>query len=138
MVGSMVQFKDGKPEKSGYRRFKIRSLDNVDDTAALAEVVTRRYSRLISEDASMPDLIVIDGGKGQLSSAFQAMRNLQLRIPIISLAKKMEEIFLPGLPMPIRLQRNNPALQYLQEIRDEAHRFAIKYNRLLRSKMIRK
>ena len=133
-AGSMVQFRNGKPDKSNYRRFKIRSDEGIDDTAAIAEVVKRRYNRLKSEDAEMPDLIIIDGGIGQLNYAMKELEKLDLKIPIISIAKQFEEIYIPGRILPLRVSKKDKALQFIQEIRDEAHRFAIKYNRLLRRK----
>jgi len=136
-VGSMVQFRNGKPDKNNYRRFKIRSVEGIDDTAAIGEVVRRRYKRLKEEDSEFPDLIIIDGGRGQLNFAIQELNKLNLKIPIISIAKQFEEIYIPGSLKPLRLQKKDKALQFIQEIRDEAHRFAIKYNRLLRKKEIR-
>lgn len=133
-AGSMVQFRNGKPDKSNYRRFKIRSIEGIDDTAAIAEVVRRRYFRLKSEDTELPDLIIIDGGRGQLNFALQELEKLDLKIPIISIAKQFEEIYIPGRMHPLRVSKKDKALQFIQEIRDEAHRFAIKYNRLLRKK----
>ena len=108
----------------------------MDDFASIAEIVHRRYSRLKEEEQELPDLIVIDGGKGQLSSALAELRELRLKIPIISLAKGEEEIYVPGLDGPLQIKKNEKASLYLQEIRDEAHRFAIAYNRLLRKKAI--
>lgn len=131
-VASMVQFRGGLPDKSNYRRFKIRSVDGIDDFASIAEVVRRRYSRLQKEHSSLPNLILIDGGKGQLSAATQELRNLDLRIPIVSLAKKFEEVFVPGRPVPLKIPHKTEALKLLQRLRDEAHRFAITYNRKLR------
>jgi excinuclease ABC subunit C len=133
-VGSMIQFRKGKPDKSNYRRFKIKTVDQIDDFASIKEIVFRRYYRIKKENSSPPDLIIIDGGKGQLSSAIQALDELDIKIPIISIAKEFEEIYLPGEKDPLRLDRKDPALQIVQEIRDEAHRFAITYNRLLRKK----
>ncbi len=133
-VGSMVQFRNGKPDKNNYRRFKIRSIEGIDDTGAIAEVVRRRYSRLIKEDADYPNLIIIDGGRGQLNFSLKELESLGLKIPIISIAKQFEEIYLPGMTEPLNLSKKDKALQFVQEIRDEAHRFAIKYNRLLRKK----
>lgn len=136
-VGSMVQFRNGKPDKTNYRRFKIRTVEGIDDFMSIAEVVRRRYRRLKSESQPYPDLIIIDGGKGQLSNALRELSDLDLKIPIISIAKKFEEIFVPGLAFPITLDHKEKALRFMQEIRDEAHRFAITYNRLLRSKEIK-
>ena len=134
MVGSMVQFRDGAPDKKNYRRFRIRTVEGIDDVASIAEIVKRRYSRLIEENASFPDLIIIDGGKGQLAAALGALEELGLKIPVIALAKREEEVYLPGEMLPRRLDEKGMALHVLQEIRDEAHRFAIAYNRLLRSR----
>lgn len=133
-VGSMVQFRYGKPDKDNYRRFRIRTVAGVDDYMAIAEVVRRRYRRLKEEDAELPNLIVIDGGKGQLTSAIQELKALEVRLPVISIAKQFEEIYVPGMKKPLKLDRKRNALKLLQEIRDEAHRFAISYNRLLRKK----
>jgi len=130
----MVQFRNGKPDKANYRRFKIRTVQEVDDTASIAEVVRRRYTRLINENAELPNLIIIDGGRGQLNYALQELDKISLNIPIISIAKKFEEIYMPGRLAPLRLSKKDKALHFIQEIRNEAHRFAIKYNRLLRKK----
>ena len=136
MVGSMVQFRNGKPDKSNYRRFRIRTVDQIDDFASIAEVVKRRYRRLKSEKQEFPDLIVIDGGKGQLSSAIEELIKLDLKIPIISIAKRDEEIYVPGLKIPLRWKKTDKSLHIIQKIRDEAHRFAINYNKLLRKKSL--
>jgi excinuclease ABC subunit C len=130
----MVQFKNAKPAKSNYRRFKIKTVDGIDDVGAIAEVVRRRYTRLVKEQSELPDLIVIDGGIGQLNSALAELRKLGLLIPIISIAKKFEEVYVPGLTFPLHLDRRSKALKLIQQVRDEAHRFAISYNRLLRNK----
>jgi excinuclease ABC subunit C len=135
-VGSMVQFRGGRPDKHNYRRFKIQSVEGIDDFASIAEVVRRRYTRLLEDKHEMPDLIVIDGGKGQLSSAFQELRKLRVRVPIISIAKREEEIYVPGLKAPLPIKKDEKASLFVQEIRDEAHRFAITYNRLLRQKAL--
>lgn len=135
-VSSVVVFKDGKPLKSEYRRFKIRTVQQNDDFAAMREAVFRRYRRLLDENKSLPDLIIIDGGKGQLNSAIAVLRELGIegKIPIISIAKRMEEIFKPELDEPFLLSRASATLQLIQQIRDEAHRFAITYHRNLRNK----
>ncbi|MDI6876593.1 MAG: excinuclease ABC subunit UvrC [Methanomicrobiales archaeon] len=135
-VGAMVQFREGKPDKRNYRRFRIRSVEGVDDTAAIAEVVRRRYARLQKEGGELPDLIVIDGGKGQLSAALAELKRLSLSIPAIALAKREEEIYIPALRFPLPVQKKERASLFLQEIRDEAHRVAVAYNRLLRSKKL--
>jgi excinuclease ABC subunit C len=108
----------------------------IDDVASIGEVVKRRYQRLSDEDAGMPDLIVIDGGKGQLSAAGDVLSRLSLEIPVIALAKREEEVYLPGEMLPRHLDPKGMALRYLQEIRNEAHRFAVAYHRLLRSKKV--
>ncbi len=136
MVGSMVQFRNGMPDKKNYRRFKIKTIEGIDDVASIAEIVKRRYHRLVEENSNLPDLIIIDGGKGQLSAALEAVQDLDLVIPVIALAKREEEVYLPGEMLPRRLDPKGMALRYLQEIRDEAHRFAIAYHRLLRSKKL--
>jgi excinuclease ABC subunit C len=133
----MVQFRGGRPDKSQYRRFRIKTVSGIDDFASLAETVRRRYSRLKEEKQDMPDLIVIDGGKGQLASALGELNKLRLKIPIISLAKREEEVYVPSLDLPLDLGKEEKASLYLQEIRDEAHRFALAYNRLLRKKAIK-
>jgi excinuclease ABC subunit C len=134
----MVQFRGGKPDKNNYRRFKIRTVEGIDDFASIAEVVKRRYQRLVKEEAALPDLIIIDGGKGQLRAAADTLKSLDVAVPVIAIAKREEDIYLPGEVLPRRLDRKGMALQYLQEIRDEAHRFAIAYHRLLRGKNFRK
>lgn len=137
MVGSMVQFRYGIPDKSNYRRFKIKTVEGIDDFAAIHEVVRRRYSRIQKEDGEFPDLIIIDGGKGQLHAAADALADLNLKIPLISVAKREEEIFIPQFPHPLPIKKNEKASLFVQEIRDEAHRFAITYNRTLMKKRIR-
>ncbi len=137
-VAAMVVFQDGVPKKAHYRKFGMRRLDGQDDYAALAEAVSRRFGHLptVTHEeydegfASSPNLVVIDGGKGQLSAAIQAMQAYDLpRVAVISLAKKDEEIFVPDQPDPIRLDRHSPGLQLLQRVRDEAHRFALGFHR---------
>jgi len=133
-VGSMVRFVNGKPDKNGYRRFKIKGVRGMDDFAMMKEVVSRRYSRLLKEGSPLPDLVLIDGGAGQLHAAMDGMDEAGVRLPVAGLAKREEEIYLPGKMDTIRMQKNNPALQLLQRCRDEAHRFAISYHRLRRAK----
>lgn len=135
-VGSMVSFLAGKPDKSQYRRFRIREVAGIDDFKMIAEVVRRRYSRLQREGLAFPDLVMIDGGKGQLSAAFEELAKLSVNIPIISLAKREEEVFLPGKRNPVRFSRESLGLKLLQRVRDEAHRFAIAYHRNLRAKNV--
>ena len=137
VVGSMVHFENGKPDTSQYRRFKIRSETAVDDTAFMEEVLTRRYTRLLEESQPLPDLIVVDGGKGQVNAAARVFERLGLQIPFCGLAKQMELIVLPdGKGGPILLPRDNPGLRLLQAIRDEAHRWANGFHRELRNKRI--
>jgi excinuclease ABC subunit C len=149
-VASLVCFRNGKPDRSNYRRFRIKTVAGQDDFACMAETVRRRYSRLLREGArppggegggsapvSLPDLILIDGGKGQLNAAVAELAALGLeRLPIIALAKEFEEIFRPGQSEPMRLSRDSGALKLLQRVRDESHRFANSYNAQLRLKRI--
>jgi excinuclease ABC subunit C len=162
----MVSFRNGVPDKSNYRRYRIKTVAGQDDFASMAEVVRRRYSRVLLEnknvvpdvaefsqepvDESMariqrtmpglvrlPDLIIVDGGKGQLNSACKELQRLGLQnVPIIGLAKEFEEIYRPGRPLPLQLPDDSGALQILQRIRDEAHRFANGYHQLLMKKRI--
>jgi excinuclease ABC subunit C len=134
-VASLVQFIDGLPFKHGYKRFKIRTVAGVDDFASIHEVILRRFKRLSQEGESFPDLLLIDGGKGQLNAAMAALRSLDIEPPFtLSLAKREEEVFLPGESEPHRLSRHSFALRLLQYVRDEAHRFAQHYHHLLRKK----
>jgi len=134
-VASVVQFIDGLPFKPGYRRYKIRGVKGVDDFRSIHEVVARRYRRIRDQDEMYPDLLLIDGGKGQLNAALAAFRDQQIPRPaMLSLAKRDEEIFLPGESEPLRLGRNAFALRLLQYVRDEAHRFAQHYHHMLRRK----
>lgn len=136
LVSSVVVFEDGKPKKSDYRKFKIRTVHKNDDFAAMREAVSRRYKRLIEEKAELPDLIVIDGGKGQLSAAFGIIKELGIEndVIMIGLAKRLEEIFLPGQSDSILLPKTSSSLKLIQQLRDEAHRFAITFHRQLRDK----
>jgi excinuclease ABC subunit C len=134
-VASMVVFVDGKPRKSEYRKFKIRTVEGSDDFASMREVVGRRYRRLLDEQGTMPDLIMVDGGKGQLSAACAALREVgKEEQPIIGLAKRLEEVFLPGEGEPELIGKASAGLKLLQQVRDEAHRFAITFHRSLRAK----
>jgi excinuclease ABC subunit C len=137
LVGSMVHFKDGLPDKNNYRRFKIKWQKHQSDFDAIQEIIYRRYFRLKMENAAMPDLIIVDGGKPQLSAALLALKNLGLMAPVAALAKKEEELFVFGNKYSIRLSKKSDALKLVQRIRDEAHRFAIGYNRLLRQKSLK-
>jgi len=138
-VGSMAVFEDGRPKTSAYRRFKIRAVPGIDDYAMMQEVLRRRFGRFKSDDgsswAAAPDLVLIDGGKGHLSAAADVMRELGVdTVPLASLAKENEDVFLPGEPLPLALPRNSPALYLLQRVRDEAHRFALSYHLRVRRK----
>ena len=135
MVGSLVRFVDGLPFKPGYRRYQIKTVEGVDDFAAIREVVTRRIKSLQERDEPLPDIWLIDGGKGQLGSALAAFDYLKVVPPtVIALAKREEEIYLPGRSDPVLLSRRSFALRLLQYVRDEAHRFAQHYHHLLRKK----
>ncbi len=135
--GSLVCFIDGKPFKSSYRRFRIKSVEGIDDYAMIREVVMRRYRLAADGEALYPDIILIDGGLGQLHAALSAFDDMDIHPPmVISLAKREEEIYIQAESSPIRLQRNNPALRILQQVRDEAHRFAQHYHHILRRKRI--
>jgi excinuclease ABC subunit C len=133
-VASCVWFQNGRPFRSEYRKFKIKQVEGIDDFASMTEVVTRYFRRRLDDDKPLPDLVVIDGGKGQLSAAYDALRALGLEaLPVISLAKREEEIFMPGRAESLRLSRRSPALRVLQQARDEAHRFAITFQRKRRT-----
>jgi len=136
-VASMVSFREGKPDKRGYRRYKINTAGPSDDYAAISEVVKRRYSRLLRENHPMPDLIVVDGGPGQLKSAHTILQELSVSVPVISIAKREEEIYITGRNTPLPIQKKSPASLLIQEIRDEAHRFAITYQKKIRSKQMK-
>jgi excinuclease ABC subunit C len=143
-VSSMVVLEDGIPKRSDYRRFKMRTLQGQDDFAAMEETIRRRFraylaerKRPVSEQGRFsypPSLVLVDGGAGQLGRAVKVLDELELDIPAIGLAKRMEEVYLPGNPEPLRIPRDADALYLLQQVRDEAHRFAITYHRQLRSK----
>jgi excinuclease ABC subunit C len=134
-VAAMVVFEDGKPKKSLYRKFIIKTVEGPDDFASMREIITRRYSRVIEENLPMPDLIMVDGGKGQLSSAIEALNGLGIKdYEIIGLAKRLEEVFLPSHSEPQSIPKTSSSLKLLQHLRDEAHRFAITFHRERRSK----
>jgi excinuclease ABC subunit C len=134
-VASLVQFIDGLPFKHGYKRYKIRTVEGVDDFASIREVVSRRFLRLSKEGESLPDILLVDGGKGQLSAAEAALEAIGVKPPlVISLAKREEEVYVPGEAEPRRLSRHSYALRLLQYVRDEAHRFAQHYHHILRRK----
>lgn len=133
-VSSCVVFKKAKPSKKDYRHFNVKTVEGPDDFASMYEAVYRRYKRLSEESQPLPDLVVVDGGKGQLGAACEALRDLQLQIPIIGIAKRLEEIFFPDDPIPLYLDKNSESLRLIQQMRDEAHRFGITHHRNRRSK----
>ena len=166
IVASMVRFTDGRPDNQNYRRYRIRTVEGQDDFASMAEVIRRRYSRILLENAAanpdlelsqedpvdaqrrlaregrarivLPDLVIVDGGKGQLGMAVRELRKLGLHeLPVVGLAKQHEEVFVPGRSEPIRIPHERGALRLLQRIRDEAHRFANGYNELLYRRRMR-
>lgn len=133
-VGSMVSFYCGNPDKNNYRRFRIKDSQGIDDYRMLAEVVRRRYSRLIKEKSALPDLLLIDGGKGHLLTAARQLKELGLKIPLVSIAKKEERVYSSQKARPLNFSRDTPALNLIRRVRDEAHRFAVGYHLLLRRK----
>jgi len=134
-VGSMVTFFSARPQKDEYRRFRIKTIKGIDDYAMIREIMRRRYTRLLKEKRRLPDLILIDGGRAHLSVARDELNKIgPLKIPIISIAKEKEEIYLEQKKSPLRLPKSRPALKLVMRIRDEAHRFAISYHKLLRKK----
>jgi excinuclease ABC subunit C len=133
-VGSCVWFENGRPKRSEYRKFKVKTVEGTDDFASMREVVARYFRRRIEEELPLPDLVVIDGGKGQLSAASEAVLSVgHVDLPLVSLAKREEEVFVPGRSDSLRLPRRSPALRLLQQARDEAHRFAVTFNRARRT-----
>jgi len=135
-VASMVKFTNGKPDKKEYRHFNIKTVEGPNDFASMEEIVGRRYTRIISENKPLPDLIIVDGGKGQLSSATDALKKINLygQVPIVGIAKNLEEIYFPEDSIPLHVSKKSLSLKLIQRIRDEAHRFAITFHRLKRSK----
>lgn len=134
--GSMVSFFKGRPDKDNYRRFRIKGVSGINDYAMIREVVHRRYSRLIAEKKTLPDLILVDGGKAHLAVAKRELKELGLHVPLVSIAKEEENIYVPNQEAPIKLSVDTPALNLIRRIRDEAHRFAVSYHHLLRRKKI--
>jgi excinuclease ABC subunit C len=134
--GSMVSFYNGQPDKGNYRRFRIKSVEGIDDYGMLREVVKRRYCRLLRDNLMLPDLIIIDGGRGHLLSAERELAGLKIDVPLISIAKKEENIYIRGRKNPIRLNGYNFGLNLIRRIRDEAHRFALAYHHFLRRKKV--
>jgi excinuclease ABC subunit C len=135
-VASMVCFKNGKPAKSEYRKFNIKTVIGPDDFGSMKEIVTRRYTRLVDENLPLPNLIVIDGGKGQLNAAVEALKEMNLygQIPVVGIAKRLEEIYFPDDSIPLHINKKSESLKLIQHLRDEAHRFAITFHRQKRSK----
>ena len=135
-VASCVVFKNARPSKRDYRHFNIKTVEGPDDFASMKEVLTRRYTRLMEEGESLPQLIVVDGGKGQLSAAVEALEAIGLRgkIAIVGIAKRLEEIYFPGDSAPLYIDKNSESLRVVQHLRDEAHRFGITHHRDRRSK----
>jgi excinuclease ABC subunit C len=134
-VASCVVFRDGKPSRKEYRHFNVKTVEGPDDFASMREIIHRRYTRLLTEGAELPDLIIVDGGKGQLSSAYAVLKELGIesRVPIVGLAKRLEEVFYPGDPIPYYLSRTGEPLKVVCHIRDEAHRFGITFHRQKRN-----
>jgi len=139
-VAACVVFRNGRPSNSEYRHFNIRTVKGPDDFASMEEVIYRRYKRMLDENTSLPQLIVIDGGKGQLSSAMKSIGALNLhgKVTVIGIAKKLEEIYFPGDSVPLYLDKNSITLKVIQHIRDEAHRFGINFHRTRRSSVMNK
>jgi excinuclease ABC subunit C len=135
-VAACVIYKNGKPKKSDYRHFNIKTVSGINDFASMEEIVYRRYKRLIDEKQPLPQLIIIDGGKGQLNAALKSLKKLNINndIVIIGIAKRLEEIFSPGDSIPLYLDKNSPSLKLIQQIRNEAHRFGISFHRGKRNK----
>lgn len=135
-TGSMVSFYKGLADKDNYRKFRIKTVETIDDYKMLNEVIHRRYCRLIEEKSPLPDLILVDGGRSHLLTAQKKLKELGVRIPLVSIAKELENIYIPGSKRPIRFKSDNLALNLIRRIRDEAHRFAIAYHHILRRKKI--
>lgn len=135
-VAAMVVFRNARPSKKEYRHFNIKTVEGPDDFASMEEVVSRRYKRLLAEEQPLPDLVVVDGGKGQLSAAVEALERLGLRgkVPVIGIAKRLEEIYFPGDSIPIYIDKKSETLKIIQHLRDEAHRFGITHHRKRREK----
>ncbi|MEQ1734297.1 MAG: excinuclease ABC subunit C, partial [Bacteroidia bacterium] len=135
-VSAMPVFINGKPAKKEYRHFNVKTVEGPDDFATMREIIYRRYKRVLDDKLDMPNLIVIDGGKGQLGAAIESLRELGLmgKVAIIGIAKRLEEIYFPGDPIPMYLDKKSETLRVIQHIRDEAHRFGITHHRNMRSK----
>jgi excinuclease ABC subunit C len=135
-TGSMVSFFRGLADKNNYRKFRIKTVEGIDDYGMLREILRRRYSRVLEEKLPLPDLILIDGGKAHLLSAQKELKELGLEVPVISIAKEKENIYISGRQSPLNLESDTPALNLIRRVRNEAHRFAVSYHRLLRRKRI--
>lgn len=135
-MAACVVFLNGKPAPGEYRHYHVKTVDHPDDFASMEEIVFRRYKRVLDENLPLPDLVVIDGGKGQISAAIKSLEKLKLnkKIAVIGIAKKLEEIYFPNDPYPLYLDKNSPSLRLIQHIRNEAHRFGITFHRQKRSK----
>jgi excinuclease ABC subunit C len=135
-VSAIVVFKDGKPSKKDYRHFNVKTVEGPDDFATMEEAVLRRYKRMLEEGSELPQLIVIDGGKGQLSSALKSLKSLGIekQVTVIGIAKRLEELYYPGDQYPLYLDKKSETLKVIQHLRDEAHRFGITFHRKKRDK----
>ena len=135
-MASCVVFRNAKPSKKEYRHFNIKTVEGADDFASMREVVTRRYSRLVQEGQELPQLLVVDGGKGQVTSAIEALDSigLQGQIAVVGIAKRLNEVYFPGDSVPLYIDKNSETLHVIQRLRDESHRFAITFHRKQRSK----
>ncbi len=135
-VAACVVFKNAKPSKTDYRKFHVKTVEGIDDYASMREIIARRYSRMLDENTPLPDLIIVDGGKGQLSSAFETLQKLGIdqQVSLISIAKRLEEIFVPNDSIPLYIDKNSQTLKVIQHLRNEAHRFGITFHRDVRSK----
>jgi excinuclease ABC subunit C len=135
-VSACVVFKDGKPSKTDYRHFNVKTVEGPNDFATMQEVISRRYSRLLAEDKPLPQLVVIDGGKGQLSAVVETLKELGLygRMAVVGIAKRLEEIYYPEDPLPLYIDKKSETLKVIQQMRDEAHRFGITHHRKRRDK----
>jgi excinuclease ABC subunit C len=135
-TGSMVSFWQGKPDKANYRRFRIRTVAGIDDYAMMREVVRRRYTRVLAEGAALPDLVLIDGGKGHLEAALGVLKGLGVEVALMSIAKEDENIYVAGRPRPFRFREGDAGLNLIRRVRDEAHRFAVAYHHILHRKRV--
>ena len=135
-VASCVVFRNAKPAKKEYRHYNIKTVEGADDFATMREVVTRRYSRLIQEGEELPQLLIVDGGKGQVSATLEALEGIGLRgqMSVVGIAKRLNEVYFPGDSVPLYIDKNSETLHVIQRLRDEAHRFAITFHRKQRSK----